>query len=268
MSVGRALPIALWVALAVGCSTPTRHATAERLDKGYAALFVGIMGVREQHNQFADQLLDGGLPYAVEVIDWTRGPFLFPMNLRAIERNRREAQAIAMRILDYQDRHPGRPVFLIGHSGGAGIVLILMEALPEDRRVTSAILMAAAVSPGYNLATALRHTERGIWSFFSTKDRRPLETGTTLLGTFDGRHVRSAGLVGFRHPDGLSPEDQDLYVRQLHQVRHDEEMETAGIDGSHFDWLERQFARKYVLPLLTEQAGVKGQGCAGSGFSS
>jgi dienelactone hydrolase len=141
MNVGRALPI-LWVALAVGCNSPARHATPERLDRGYAALFVGIMGAREQHNQFADELLDGGLPYAVEVIDWTRGPFLFPMNLRAIERNRKEAQAIARRILEYQDRHPGRPVFLVGHSGGAGIILLLLEALPEDRKVTSAIAPA------------------------------------------------------------------------------------------------------------------------------
>ncbi|MHC4932128.1 MAG: hypothetical protein ACYTGV_08070 [Planctomycetota bacterium] len=253
MSVAKALPIALWVALAVGCSTPARHAAPERLDKGYAALFVGIMGVRDQHNQFVDQLLDSGLPYAVEVIDWTRGPFLFPMNLRAIERNRDEARAIAKRILDYQDRHPGRPVFLIGFSAGAGVVLLLLEELPEDRKVTSAILLAAAVSPGYNLTRALRHTERGIWNFFSTKDRFQLDVGTTLLGTFDGRHVRSAGLVGFRQPDGLSPEDQDLYVSHLNQVRHDEEMKAAEIDGGHLDWLERPFARDYVMPLLTER---------------
>ena len=258
MSVGKALPIALLVALAAGCATPAQHNSPERLERGYTALFVGIMGVREQHNEFADQLLDGGLPYAVEVIDWTRGPFLFPMNLRAIERNRREAQAIAARILQYQDRHPGRPVFLIGHSGGAGIVLLLLEALPEDRKITAAILMAAAVSPGYDLTTALRHTERGIWNFFSTKDRFQLETGTTVLGTFDGRHTRSAGLVGFRHPDGLSPEDQDLYVRNLHQVRHGEEMASAGIDGSHFDWLERPFAQTYVLPLLAERDDARG----------
>jgi len=258
MNVGKALPIALWLALAVGCSTPARHAAPERLEKGYAALFVGIMGVRGQHNDFADQLLGSGLPYAVEVINWTRGPILFPMNLRSIESNRKRAQAIARRILEYQDRHPGRPVFLIGHSGGAGIVLLLLEALPEDRKVTSAILLAAAVSPGYNLTAALRHTERGIWNFFSTKDRFQLETGTTLLGTFDGRHVRSAGLVGFRHPDDLGPEDQDLYVRHLHQVRHDEEMEAAEIGGGHFDWLEPEFARKYVLPLLTGQADAKG----------
>jgi len=46
-------------------------------------------------------LLDAGLPYAMEIVDWTTGCCLLEIyHLRAWERNRRLARKIASRVVE------------------------------------------------------------------------------------------------------------------------------------------------------------------------
>src|SRR5262249_28474499 len=118
-------------------------------------------------------------------------------HLRSWRRNQRIAQQLAERIVDYQRQYPKRPVWLIGHSGGGGVALLTAAALPDGHRLTGLILLAAAVSPRFDLSAALAKVERGIWSFYSWIDCVLVGVGTTLAGTLDGWHTPSAGMVGF-----------------------------------------------------------------------
>ena len=59
------------------------------------------------------------------------------------------------RIVDYRKSHPGRPIYLIGHSGGGALSVLTLERLPPGTTVTGAMLLNAALSPGYDLSAVL-----------------------------------------------------------------------------------------------------------------
>ena len=164
-----------------GCAYFTQQVTPERLDQGFTVVLPGIEGKSVFNSNIAQGLIHGGVKSAVEVHDWTTGHLpLFLVHLRHIERNRDEARKLAQIIVEYQDRYPDRPVYLVGHSGGGGMALLTLEALPPDRKVTGVILLAVAVSRTFDLREALSKTERGIWNFYSPGDLVFLVAGTTL----------------------------------------------------------------------------------------
>src|SRR5690606_4611013 len=120
----------LAVPLLGGC-TPAKQITPARLEQGYTIILPGIEGTSMLNASVVKGLVDGGWPGAIEVYDWTAGSvLLFPVNLRAFERNKKEGQRVAEKIVSYQTRHPGRPVHIIGHSGGGGVAVLALEALP------------------------------------------------------------------------------------------------------------------------------------------
>jgi pimeloyl-ACP methyl ester carboxylesterase len=236
-----------------GCG-PVRVLTASRLERGYVVILPGIEGTSYLNADIAKGLIDGGWPGAVEVYDWTAGTvLLFPVNLRALDRNKHEAERIARKITEYQGRHPGRPVYIIGHSGGGGVAVLALEALPPERQITSAILLAPAISPDYNLCRALRRTSQGIWNFYSHYDIGFLQAGTTVMGTIDGRHTSAAGAVGFEMPAGLDDEDRRLYATRLRQQAYSRKMAHSGNEGSHTGWADRQFVADWLCPLILAQ---------------
>ena len=107
--------------------------SAERRDEGYTLVLPGIEGAHVAHAGFVSGLKSGGVPSEIEVCDWTTGtPALVLVHLRYEERNRRQAELLAEKIVNYQDEYPGRPVNLVGHSGGGGMVLLTLEALPKE----------------------------------------------------------------------------------------------------------------------------------------
>ena len=66
----------------------------------------------------------------MDIVDWTTGCFLLLLyHLLATGPNRRVARQIVDRVVEYRRQYPGRPVWLIGHSGGAGISLLTAELL-------------------------------------------------------------------------------------------------------------------------------------------
>ncbi len=195
-------------------------------------------------------LIDADVPSAIELYDWTVGPLWLVYNLRALERNRAEAQKIAAKIVAYQDRYPGRPVNLIGYSGGGGIAVLTLEALPPDRQITKAILLAPTLAQDYDLKPALRHTEEGIHNFYSPIDVPMLVVLTTALGTTEGRHAPSAGALGFQIPQQRNGSQDQEHAARLVQHQYALEMIGCGHPGGHFGWSSRAFVAKWVAPIV------------------
>jgi len=254
MSGLMAATVAVLLSASPGCSL-SKLRTPERLQRGYVIVLPGIEGRGVLNYTVAKGLADGGVPAAIEVYDWTfGGSFLTSVvSLRASGHNRSEAREVARKIMAYQDRYPGRPTHLVGHSGGGGVAVFALESLPPGRQATSAILLAPALSPDYDLRGALRHTQQGIYSFYSPYDVGFLKVGTSLAGTIDGQYGRAAGAVGFTMPWGLSQEDRRLYASLLHQQKYLPKMAGAGHTGSHVGWAGRTFVAEWLAPLINAQ---------------
>jgi pimeloyl-ACP methyl ester carboxylesterase len=240
-----------------GCSTADLR-KPQRYEQGLIIVLPGIEGRSPLNTNIARGLAQGGVPSAIEIYDWT---FAYGaswlVNLADESRNRHRAAEVARRIVAYQKCYPGKPVHLIGHSGGGGVAVFALEALPPDRPVTSALLLAPALSPDYDLRRALRRTKCGLWNFYSSQDFGFLKVGTTIFGTIDREHGSAAGAVGFHEPTGLGDEGAKLYRTRLHQVRYSERMARSGNSGGHTGWASRQFVREWLAPLLYSQMEVK-----------
>lgn len=237
---------AVALALFSGCAGFSPLVDERRLAEGYTLVLPGIDGQSPAIAQIADNLAAAGVPTAIEVYDWTHGsPWLMGTNLYSRQRNQQQARTIASKIIDYQDRYPGRPVHLVAHSGGCGLALWALEQLPAERRVTSAVLLSAAVSTKYNVAPALAHTERGIWNFYAPTDLMLL-AGTVVARTIDSQHSVGAGAVGFRNPLN----EASAATPRLVQVPFTPQMIRSGHFGGHWGPAGSTFARDYVAPIL------------------
>lgn len=246
------------LAPSVGCHAPQRVHAGDRHVHGIVFVLPGIEGRSIWNRNIAVGLDEGGVTSTIQVYDWTTVvPGNFVYNLANLERNRRQAQVLAERILDYRGRHPGRPVHLIGHSGGGGIAVLALEALPPGRQIDMAILLAPALSPDYDLSTALRRTCHGICNFYSTRDVSFLKVGTSLFGPIDRDFGVSAGAVGFRRPESLNESARDLYATRLQQVRWDPQLKQVGASGTHLGWASRRFAREYLAPLIKQNEAAR-----------
>ena len=210
----------------------------------------GIEGASYWNASIAGGLVDGGVPAQIEVYDWTLTCAMWAANLCYYTRNVDEANKIVNKIVAYQDLHPGKPVFLIGHSGGGGIAVLALERLGLNRHITGAFLLAPAISPDYDLRSALSHTRCGIWNYYSPYDVGFLAAGTLVMGTIEGKHTRAAGNVGFNVPAGLDAAGQRLYQLMLHQQVYTRNMAQYGHLGGHGGWASRAFVTHYLAPLV------------------
>lgn len=233
------------------CSEYESWLAPERMERGYTIVLPGVEGTSWFNISIARGLVDAGHAAAIEIHDWTTGYWpMFVYHLVALERNRAQAQAIAERIVAYQDQYPGRPVTLIGHSGGAAMSVLVLEALPDERKIDQAVLLAGALSPDYDLSTAMSRTERGITNFSSAGDVGYLMLGTLALGTLDRQHAVSAGAVGFRIPEHLSDERRRWYEAMLHEEPYRLEMARSFNFGGHVGPANRNFVAQWVAPRL------------------
>jgi pimeloyl-ACP methyl ester carboxylesterase len=233
------------------CSDYTEWLSPARADKGYTIILTGVEGTSFHNIGIARGLIEAGHPAAVEVRDWTTGHWpLFVYHLMALERNKQQAREIAEQILKYQTQYPGRPVTLIGHSGGAAMAVLTLEALPADRNVNQVVLLAAAISSDYDLTTALAHSEKGIVNFHSWGDVPHLVVGTLALGTIDRQHTVSAGARGFRVPADLDDDGRELYATRLQQVPYRLAMLKSLNAGGHTGPTNHKFVADWVAPRL------------------
>ena len=125
--------------------------TAAQLDRGYVLLLPGVANKPSSMAGIAGGLRDAGIDCAIERDLWGSRPFGELRNVQSLERNRKWAAERAGRLAAYQRSHPKQPITLIGYSGGGAIALFVCESLPMDVKVDRLILLAAAVSPDYDL---------------------------------------------------------------------------------------------------------------------
>lgn len=256
MHFSRRLAFLFCVALAAaacGCNRWNVAQGPERRSVGCVIFLPGIEGESATHQFVLNGLMAGQVRSTLVLHDWTSGhAWEVLRHLRDEKFHRDAAEDLAQRIIRYQESYPGRPVQLVGHSGGAGIVVKTLERLPAGRSVSRAVLMSPALSPDYDLTKALSRCRHGMWSYHSELDWAFVGAGTTLFGTMDGVKGSAAGRTGFHVPPGVTEEGKALYERNLHQVPFQWEMLGTAHLGGHSGYLAAPFIAGYISPLLRE----------------
>jgi alpha-beta hydrolase superfamily lysophospholipase len=186
-----------------------------------------------------------GSPDVVKVVPWGHGFGRWHADLTNVANRDAQARLIADQVLENQAKESHGSVFLVGKSGGTGLVVKALEMLPEDA-VEATVLLSPALSPNYDLTLALRAVRREMVAFWSPLDVFVLGLGTKLFGTIDRVHDVSAGLVGFNTREG------EAYAK-LKQIRWQPGMATTGYLGGHVGPDSPAFLRKYVLPILVHR---------------
>ena len=240
------LALTIVIALLAGCRGQP-YVTEQRLEKGLVFVLPGIEGRGLLNEAICDGLNKGGVDCAIRLEDWTAliGPIL---NLRNETRNRRRAEGIAHQIVQYRYDYPGRPVVLVGQSGGAAIAAWVAEALPAGKNVDGIVMLAPSLSPEYMLDWALKKSKGGIVSFYSDEDW--LLLSTTLAGTMDGRFTASAGRTGFVVPKA----SEAAIYEKLNQIAWDESIAWSGYTGGHLTSGAETFVAEFVAPFVLDFA--------------
>jgi pimeloyl-ACP methyl ester carboxylesterase len=207
---------------------------------------VGGIGLLWEASKWA--LPHSGVQHEIRFFPWTHGLGKPLRDLQDTRHFLHKADELAQQISRAKASDPEKPIYLIGHSGGAGLVLAAAERQPPAT-VERVILLSAAVSPKYDLRPALLATKQEIVAFYSPLDQLILNWGTRQFGTIDRSYGPSAGLKGFVIPAGLNRNDQLLY-RRLVQLPWDPKMILEGNAGGHSGTSMPGFLSKEVTPWL------------------
>lgn len=215
---------------------------------GVVFVVEGIGGWDVMHSAVHWSLPRAGVSHEIRSFVWTHGKGQMFRDLQDLRHMLRKARVLADEVTEYHLLHPERPIYLLGKSGGSGVVLEAAALLPPAT-LERIILLSAAVTPGYDLRPALRATRGEIISFHSQHDQFILGWGTQQFGTIDRHYGRSAGLTGFVIPDDLSMSDRELYQR-LVQIPWSADMILDGYLGRHIGTSMPGFMAKEVAPWL------------------
>jgi pimeloyl-ACP methyl ester carboxylesterase len=188
------------------------------------------------------------VPHELREFRWTYCTGRVLRDLQDTHHFHERAVDLAREVYDWKIGHPDRPVFLVGHSGGGGLVLEAAGMLPPGT-LERVILLSAAVSPWYDLRPALRATRRDIVSFCSPMDWVLLGVGTSQFGTTDRVYACAAGKCGFAIPADLDEEGRQLY-NKLTQSAWKPSMLLENRGGGHFSTVTPYFLARHVAPLL------------------
>ncbi|MFA6134052.1 MAG: alpha/beta hydrolase [Phycisphaerae bacterium] len=229
----------------------SRYVSQERADRGMVVILPGIEGESKANRDIREGLYRAGIPYGLVIYRWGApipGPGGMLVNQTDVSRDRRMAEELAEQITQYQQKHPGKPVFLIGHSAGGGITVFTMEALGKvagARPVEGSFLLSASISSDYDLAPALAMSRRGLVNV-SNRDDQLLNSGTATFGNVDGKKGDSAGRTGFyrKYPN--------VFERPItnEQVRRE-----FGIIGpAHFMATHEQLIEKYAPAWILSES--------------
>jgi pimeloyl-ACP methyl ester carboxylesterase len=140
---------------------------------------------------------------------------------------------------------PKAEIYFVGNSTGTAIVTRAAEMLPRDS-IDRIILIAAPISPTYDLRPALRASRAGIDNFWSPDDDL-LDRVTPDWGNLDGVKGPAAGRVGFWYPRWTDAEGFGAY-KNVRQYRWCPGMPG---NGGHFTWTVRtENMRCYMMPLF------------------
>jgi len=239
------MSVALVVCVARGICIASPPTLADPTTRPYLIHLPGIGGHMRVDDALVRGFALGKVDASVEIFDWT-APDPGMNALRATARNREQAKLVAGKILEVRRASPARKIVVTCHSGGAGIAAWALEALPDDVKIDTWLMLAPALSPTYDLSTALSRVSGRAFAFNSTLDTVVLNTGTTVFGTIDRQFVASAGFSGFVAPTGA---DAGMYLK-LVQHAYDPAWLKLGHTGNHIGVMGVQFAETVLAPLV------------------
>jgi pimeloyl-ACP methyl ester carboxylesterase len=217
------------------CGTVTRAASDA---SGRVLIMPGVGNTRFHLAGFIERVEEQLPSFEVEVRTWGT-PFRMLQNLRAEERNFSTAADIAAELTAWRRAHPDEKLYVVGYSGGGGMVTLVTAALPHDVKIDRLILVAPAISPDYPLAErVLPHVSEFVANFASALDLQ-VGWGTRAFGTIDRKNTASAGAVGFEIAD----------PKVLQHVWSADDV-PFGHFGNHLSYLNRRWQDAKLLPTL------------------
>ncbi|MCG8407620.1 MAG: hypothetical protein MI923_20680 [Phycisphaerales bacterium] len=236
----------LWTALfsqAFGCYQAPEM-TIEQQSRGHVVMLPGVEGNQWQLAGTLDGLRDAGLDRGIEIIPWGTPPLHSLQNLSDLPANLKRAEERANRLVALQRERPDKPLTLIGFSGGGGLAILTIEALPKDVMLDRVILVAAAISKDYDLSKVLARCKDKVINIYSPKDGI-VGFGTSLFGTIDRKRTLSAGHCGFLDNDG-----KQLRHEKLQQIAWEPAWRRYGHNGGHLGYLSRPWACHILAPQI------------------
>jgi pimeloyl-ACP methyl ester carboxylesterase len=187
-------------------------------------------------------LAAAGIDDDMQTFTWGAPSFLFFLNFQTTSIHHSAEAALAARIEQLANDHPGAAIDLIGHSAGCGVILGALPRLPLNLHVRTVLLLAPSVSPTYDLTPSLPHVSGHLHVFYSNYDKLFLYWRTGTFGTYDNVRIRAAGNCGFSGPSAASP----IVI----QHPYDPTWKPLGNDASHTGTLAEPFAKSILAPLL------------------
>ena len=248
-------PTSSWRVLALlslvpGCAgMPTRveSRTSPAAAHGVVLVVDGAGGYQTAPQAVAAAVDESGLPLHVRSFDWTHGRRRVLADVTDADHSCCQGALLAAEIGELRRAYPGMPVYLVAFSAGCAVALAATDRLPPDT-LERVVLLAPAVSAGYDLRRTLASARQGMDVFISERDNVMLGLGTAVVGTADGTRQTASGRVGFR-PPALCPGEEALAAR-LRQHPWDACALWAGNEGGHWGTLKLTYLKAYVLPLL------------------
>jgi pimeloyl-ACP methyl ester carboxylesterase len=247
------LGLPVWAGCSYSHPLSGAYMAPNQQESGMAVILPGIEGKSFLNERLRDGLTKAGTPYALPIWQWgSRIPIMkLAMNEMDVQGNRVTGMELAIWIARYQDQYPGRPVYLVGHSGGGGIAVFAAEALGRmsgKHKLQGMVLLSPSLSANYDLTAAINVCEKGVVSFYNEGDVGLLWLGTTIIGNVDGGHGASAGRTGFRPPGLHDDEIRKAAYHRLYQVETSSGL--AGIISNHTSDTQSTFVRQYVAPWI------------------
>jgi len=202
-------------------------------------------------------LADANDPSAVVSFHWQTGLGLVIDHLTDADYKRARARELAAEVVSFASIHPDVPIGLIAHSAGSAVAIFALEELPPDVEVHRVVLLGASISADYDLTSAVNHVSDKLYVFVSPADPM-LALAVPLVGTADRTPEPgpSAGLNGFRLPNGAPALTQQLYAERIESIPWRPEFAATGYRGGHFDVLNPHFVGAHVAPLFDDEASA------------
>ncbi len=219
------------------------------LDREIVILLDGVGGFQFVPLLARKVIREQGLPIGSTWFRWqvpVPGMILFDLMLH--RRNRLMAAKLARKMLQLHRSHVNARLHLIAFSGGTGIAAFALEQLRGRVPIETLILACPALSPTYNLGPTMRGVQRA-YALISHRDRWMIGLGTRLFGTMDRQFTRSAGMVGFMRPAGLSAIDKEGFDR-VSEIHWGPDLKKEGHAGGHTGWAHVPFLRRHLGPML------------------
>ena len=223
---------------AAGCQQPEQSSDRQHAAGGKVLILLGAVNTPHHLSGFAEMVRERHPSLDVELRSWGV-PLRSVHNLTAYDRNRETARKLAGELADYRREHHDAIIDVVGYSGGGGVAVFVVEALPPDVRIDRLLLVAPAISRAYPLEQqVLPRVREFIVNYASDKDIQ-VGWGTATFGTIDRVFEACAGHAGF-----------ELEHPRLVQVRWNETMRREGHHGNHHSYRSPPWQRKYLLPAL------------------